>query len=94
MSDLSAKESPDAAATDPSADRDDSTELLNLRLIHLGQVVREFSANADASDGRQLGELLRGAARRHGGHDGALSNYELEVRRPGSDVLITRFAAL
>lgn len=68
--------------------------LLDLRLVVLGEEVKKLSASADPTDPGHLRRLLQAAARRHGGKDTDLDDYELEVRQFGSSDLITTFAAL
>lgn len=70
------------------------TQLLDVRLVCLGDEVRAFSAECDPSDSKQLTKLLTSAARRHGGKDADLADYEIEVRQPGSPNLISRFAVV
>lgn len=78
----------------PESNPEHSTGLLDLQLFCLGKLVRSFSAEADSSDPAHLRRLLTNSARRHGGKDSDLADYELEVRRTGSQDLITTFAAL
>lgn len=47
-----------------------------------------------SADPAHLSRLLTNAARRHGGTDVDLSDYELEVRRAGEESLLTSFAVL
>jgi integrase len=81
--------SPTNHATDQSA-----ATLLDLRLLHLGKVARSFQAEADPDDAKQLGRLLKAAARRHNGESPDISEYELEVRRAATSELLSTFAAL
>lgn len=67
---------------------------LELRLLCLGSKVRTLTAEADPSDVGQLRRLLCAAARRHGGTEVDIGDYELEVRRVGSTELITTFVAV
>ncbi|MPY78541.1 MAG: tyrosine-type recombinase/integrase [Actinophytocola sp.] len=88
---------PDASApirpgSTPTAES--GTALLQLTLVHRSEVVRTFTAEADPSDPTHLRRLLTNAARRHGGDEVDLADYELEVRANGSNELITTFAAL
>lgn len=76
------------------APSNDQAHLLDLRLLHLGDEARSFTAKADPSNPEQLHRLLAGAARRHGGKDVDVAEYELEVRRAGDPQVITTFAAL
>lgn len=70
------------------------TQLLDVRLFCLGDDVRAFSAECDPADPKQLTKLLTSAARRQGGKDADLADYEIEVRQTGSSELITRFAVV
>jgi integrase len=72
----------------------DQHELLDLRLLCFGEVVRAFASEADPNDAAHLRRLLTNAARRHGGKHVDLADYELEVRRSGSPKLLTSFAAM
>ena len=76
----------DAAPGEPTA--------LELRVLCLGETVRTVTAEADPNDLGQLGQLLKAAARRHGGPDAPVADYEMEVRRAGDDHLITTFVAI
>lgn len=67
---------------------------LELRLLHMGKEARRFTAEADPQDPAQLRRLLSAAARRLGGTDVDLTDYELEVRRVGDAKLVTSFAVL
>jgi len=67
---------------------------LELRVLCLGETVRTVTAEADPNDLGQLGQLLKAAARRHGGPDAPVADYEMEVRRAGDDHLITTFVAI
>ncbi|WP_158893113.1 tyrosine-type recombinase/integrase [Amycolatopsis anabasis] len=68
--------------------------LLDLRLLALGEEVKMFKANADPANPTHLERLLRASARRHGGADVDLDDYELEVRLADTGDLVTTFAAL
>lgn len=88
----------DRALHDTSAASDDrktghGEEPLELRLLRLSAVVRTFTAEADPTSTADLRRLLANAARRHAGSKVDLSDYELEVRHPGSNSLLTIFAA-
>ncbi|MBA0125547.1 tyrosine-type recombinase/integrase [Haloechinothrix sp. YIM 98757] len=70
-----------------------SSDLLDLRLIRFGETVREFTAEADPTNPDELRRLLTNAARRHGGKDSNYGEYELEIRRAGSNEIVSCFAA-
>ena len=61
------------------------TTMLDLDLVYLSDPVKSFTAHADPDDPAQLQRLLRGAARRHGGRDFDVDDYELIVRIRGSE---------
>lgn len=92
--------SPEADASDTSthqrstSDGTTRLQLLQLALVHRSDVVRTFTAEADPTDPTHLRRLLTNAARRHGGDEIDLADYELEVRHQGSNELVTTFAAL
>ncbi|GAA5120033.1 tyrosine-type recombinase/integrase [Haloechinothrix salitolerans] len=65
--------------------------LLDLRLLRIGEEVRRFTAEADPGAPDQLRRLLTGAVRRHGAGPADVSDYELEVRRTGSQELLTTY---
>ncbi len=67
---------------------------LELRVFCLGELVRTVTTEADPGDMGQLGRLLKAAARRHGGPDADVADYEVEVRRAGEDQLLTTFVAV
>ncbi len=75
-----------------SHDFDDSEKLLELRLFSLVIPVKEFSTQASPTDATTLRLLLNGTARRHGGSEFKIEDYELEVRQGGN--LVTTFVAL
>jgi integrase len=66
---------------------------LKLRLLLLGEQIKEFSTRADPGDADQLHRLLTATARRHAGNDVDLLDYELEVRHANTDELITTFVS-
>lgn len=93
-SEMTAAEAPPAEASTADAEPADGPTLLDLRLLHLGDEVRRFTAEADPTSPQQLRQLLTAAARRHGGYGVDIADYELAVRHARSDELITTFATL
>ncbi|NEE01144.1 tyrosine-type recombinase/integrase [Phytoactinopolyspora halotolerans] len=95
MSSAGKASAPDERSADRAADAPPAPQpLLDLRLLHLGEEIRRFVADADPSDPDHLTKLMKGAARRHRGSQADLTEYELEVRRSGDDTLITTFVVI
>ncbi|TWF76906.1 hypothetical protein FHX44_112804 [Pseudonocardia hierapolitana] len=67
--------------------------LLDFAVRHRGQVVARFSAAADPLSAGDLRQLLVDAIRRRGTDDADITDYEMEMRPAGEDVLITTFVA-
>lgn len=61
--------------------------MVDVLLVRLGEEVRSFSATVDIDQPEQLTKLLASAARRHGGADVEVSEYEIEVRSGGGELL-------
>jgi hypothetical protein len=70
------------------------SDLLDLALFRFGELVRSFTAEANPQIPSNLTRLLTNAARRHGGKEVDIAEYELEIRRSGTQDLISTFAAL
>jgi len=51
-------------------------------------------AQADPSDTASLHRLLLGAVKRHGSQPQEIDDFELIVRRPGDDAILTTYVAL
>ena len=58
--------------------------LLDLVLRNGGEVVAQFSTDADPNNADDLADVLLAAIRRSGGDDGHAAEYELDVRRSGA----------
>ncbi len=80
-------------AAESAAAQPDVARLLDLVLLHRGQVVTRFSTEADPDDAEDLAEILLAAVRRSGsGSDEArASDYELEVRLSGASAVLRTF---
>lgn len=85
---------PSSSASEPAAPEKAGTTLLELRVLCLGDETRTLTVEADPDDADQLRRLLVAAARRHGGKDVDVADYEMEVRRAGERDLIQTFATL
>lgn len=85
---------PERKAVEQEPTESAQAQLLDVRLFCLGDEVRAFSAECDPGDPKQMTRLLTNAARRHGGKNAQLADYEIEVRKPGSPDLISRFAVV
>lgn len=68
--------------------------LLQFAVRHLGEQVRAFTAEADASNPDHLRRLLTAAVRRDGDNPDAMLDYELDVRRLDGTHLTTFVALL
>lgn len=78
-------------ASDPQSNAESRAVLLNLRLQKAGNTVSTFTAKADPNDADKLEHLLLGATRRLDADPAEIDLYEQEVRRHGSDTLLTTF---
>ncbi|WP_234027796.1 tyrosine-type recombinase/integrase [Pseudonocardia dioxanivorans] len=79
----------------PTAEGDEAAdgELVELEVRRRGEVVARLSTIADPRDGGELRELLLGVVERAGGAESDLGQYEMDVRRPGGEVILTFVAA-
>lgn len=91
----------DGAVPTPEPDQPDSQvvgdsdggEFVELEVRRRGEVVARLSAVADPHDGGELRELLLGVVERAGGAESDLSQYEMDVRRPDGELILTFVAA-
>lgn len=67
--------------------------LLDIVVRHAGEVVTRFSAAADPQNARELRQVLVDAIRRRGADEMRIAEYEMELRRVGTDALIMTFVA-
>jgi hypothetical protein len=65
--------------------------MLDLELVHRGNVVRKFRAEADPDDGRVLRQLLLDGIKRLGYGESEIGEYELNVHHAGNPSLNTTF---
>jgi hypothetical protein len=79
---------PSGQAVDTTAASGDAPSrravLLDLVVRHHGEVVAQFSTDADPNDADDLADALLAAIRRSGRDDGRAAEYELDVRRCGA----------
>lgn len=68
-------------------------ELLELVVRRRGEAVATLSTVADPRDGNELRDLLLGVVERRGGAEDDLPEYEMDVRRPGGELLLTFVSA-
>jgi integrase len=68
-----------------------SVHLLDFAVVHRGSVEARFSAAADPRSADELHDVLTDAILRRGWDESRITEYELEVRRPGQDVLLTTY---
>ncbi len=78
-------------ADEPATAQPDVARLLDLVLLHRGQVVTRFSTEADPDDAEDLAEILLAAVRRSGLDEARASDYELEVRLSGAGAVLRTF---
>lgn len=82
------------STSEPAAEENAGTSLLELRVLCLRDETGTLTVEADPEDVDQLRRLLVAAARRHGGNDVDVADYEMEVRRAGESELLRTFATL
>jgi integrase len=66
-------------------------QLCDFVLLRKGRVESEFATAVDPHDADDLHDILTDAIRRRGADESQIFEYELEVRRPGEDALVTTY---
>jgi integrase/DNA-binding transcriptional regulator YhcF (GntR family) len=68
-----------------------SRELLDLEVIHVGEVIRKVRTEADPNSAQELRQLLLDAVHRNGHGEAQIGEYEMNVRYAGERGLVTTF---
>ncbi|MEU8227316.1 tyrosine-type recombinase/integrase [Kribbella sp. NPDC048915] len=84
----------DAALEGPPAPMPFGPEAIKLEVRRLGVTVASLETQADPGDTGSLHRLLLGAVKRHGSQPQEIDDFELIVRRPGDDAVLTTYVAL
>jgi hypothetical protein len=69
-------------------------EAIKLEVCRLGATVASLQTQADPTDTESLHRLLLGAVKRYGSKPQEIDDFELIVRRPGDDAILTTYVAL
>ena len=75
------------------ADRNGGASSLDLEVRHLGNTASSLRTTADPDDSDTLHRLLVQAIRRSGGVTAEIGDYELVVRRAGTDDVVATYVA-
>ena len=92
--DVASASDAESLTENPSASMTAGLGAIELEVRRLGTTVASLQTQADPSDTASLHRLLLGAVKRHGSQPQEIDDFELIVRRPGDDAILTTYVAL